>query len=204
MSKAKEKRFQTQELPKTKWFWAISLAGILGVILGVFLLPIWGDTSVFWKDWGKNGVSIILCVIITIYVLAYLCKGFREIENSTLKIISVIEIAILCLLAIGCVLQQFNVFSFFGPCFVFGLALWHRGFFNIVKGYLSRRTKKAPSLWMIIFSVVMVTAGAILMVKPIAGNAFIWFSSIALLFVSVIMFVGGFMMKPKKQNCNIE
>lgn len=200
MAKSKKKKQEVKEFPKTKWFWAVSLLGVIGLVLGVFLLPVWDNSSVFWKSWGAEGVSIVLCGIITVYVLCYLCVRFNKLENSTLKIISTIEIAVLILIAIGCLLQQFNVFDFFGPCLVFGAVLWLRGFVNVVKAYLYRHTKKEQyPLWLVIVSVFMITAGAILVVKPIPGNAFIWFVSIALLLASAMMLIGGFLMIPKKQ-----
>lgn len=200
MAKAKSK--QSKEFPKSKWFWAMILCGVLGIVLGVFLLPVWDDTSVFWKSWATEGISIILCCILTVYVLCYLCGRFLKTENSTLKTISVIEIAALLVIAIGCLLQQFDVLDFFGPCFVFGAIVWLRGFVNIVKAYLFRHTKKEKyPLWLVIVSVFMVTAGAMLMVRPITwSNAFIWVVSIAIIAVSAIILVCGFMMIPNKKD----
>lgn len=201
MTKANGKKQEVNEIQKTKWFWAVSVLGVIGLVLGVFLLPVWNNANVFWKNWGTESVSIILCAIIVVYIICYLVSHLGKIENKTLKIVSVSEIILLSLMAIGCLLQQFKVFDFFGPSFVLGAILWHRGFFNVIKAYLCKHTKKDKyPLWLVIVSVLMVSVGTALRFRGIPGNAFIWFMSIALLVGSIIMFIAGFIMKPKKNN----
>ncbi|MBQ7224156.1 MAG: hypothetical protein IJX06_01205 [Clostridia bacterium] len=198
MAKTKKQKIN-QELPKTKWFLAITVLGILGLVLGIFLLPVWKNTSVFWKNWGTDGVSVILCAIIVAYTICYLGSHLGKVENKTLRIISIIEIVLLSLMAIGCLLQQFKVFDFFGPSSVLGAILWHRGFFNVIKAYLCKHTKKDRyPLWLVIVSVLMVSIGTALRFRSVPGNAFIWFMSIALLVGSIVMVFGSLKMKPNK------
>ena len=67
---------------KTKLFWLYFVASALLITLGVFLLPVWSNTNVFFKDWSNNSIDIILAVLVILYVIFYLFKNFKSIHPT--------------------------------------------------------------------------------------------------------------------------
>ena len=62
---------------KTKLFWLYFVASALLITLGIFLLPVWSNSNVFFKDWSNNSIDIILAILIVLYVVFYLLKKVK-------------------------------------------------------------------------------------------------------------------------------
>lgn len=98
-----------------------------------------------------------------------------------------------------CVLEQFKVTDFIGPCFVVGFGLYLRGIMFEVKGYLyTHKKSETYSISNLIFSFVAITLGTVLIVHPFYGETFMWIVSIMMLFISVLLIVRVFLSVPKK------
>ena len=187
---------------KTKFFWMYFVVASLLIFLGVCLLPIWEDSSVFFKNWSNKSIDLILAILIFVYVVFYLIKNFKngDLKNKkSFKVLKVIEIILLFGLVAFCVLEQFKVTNFIGPCFVVGFCLYLRGIMFGVKGYLyTHKKSETYSISNLIFSFVAITLGTILIVHPFYGETFMWIVSIMMLFISVLLIVRGFFSIPKK------
>lgn len=188
---------------KTKLFWLYFVASALLITLGVFLLPVWSNTNVFFKDWSNNSIDIILAILVVLYVVFYLFRKFKNnnLKKSTgLKVVKVIEIGLLFILSIFCILEQFNVTNFVGPCFVVGSILYLRGLVLGINAYLysHKKSEKYPIIHLI-FMFISLTLGTVLMIHPFYGETFMWIVSVIILVISIIMLVYGFITVPKKE-----
>jgi signal transduction histidine kinase len=201
----KEKATETENakksrIPKNKrFYWAFYLLSLISLVLGVALLPVWEKTDVVWKDLGTNLISMILFFIIIVYIVGYLIKQIIREKKITIKILTVFEAGFFFAIAIGCIMEQFNMVSVVGPCTIVGAAIWSRGFVYIVKAYLCKheKTDKYP-LWMLVFSVGLVTLGTIMMTKEIfTTRHIVWFSAGLLIVAALVFFVFGVISKPK-------
>lgn len=193
---------------KTKLFWLYFIASALLITLGVFLLPVWSNTNIFFKDWSNDSIDIILAVLVVLYVVFYLFKNFKKIslkKSQGLKVVKIVEISLLFILSIFCILEQFKVTNFIGPCFVVGFILYLRGLVIGVNAYLytHKKSEKYPVM-NLIFMFITLTLGTVLMIHPFYGETFMWIISLMILVVSVIMLIYGFMSIPRKEKITKE
>lgn len=193
----KAKNDQTFEVKPTKFFWAYWLLAACCLALGIFLLPVWDNTGVFWNSWASEGLGIMLFVLLTVYVI-YLIGGIKKDDVKTKNIIKIAEILLLVILAVFCILEQFDVVNFIGPCFVLGAVLWLRGMSCSLIAYMFNVKKKDRTIGVMLYGLLAVTVGSIFMVRRFTAPVFIWVISIALLLVTVCSVIFGFMTIPKK------
>lgn len=187
---------------KTKWFWLYIVFGILGVLIGIMLMPVWSNCPdwVFWKNWGMQIVNMIICVCLLLYLCLFLVNKIRTRSNGVIKVLTIIEFVLLTLIAIGCVLQQFKVFNFInGACAIVGLAMWCRGVVEIFRAYYHQRgNNDRYPVWWLAVSICLVTIGVYFVLKPPFQDVVIlWIFVVLILLVSIIMIVDGFLAKPK-------
>ncbi len=189
---------------KTKLFWCYFVISAVLITLGIFFLPVWSNSNVFFKNWSKEVVDIILAILVVFYVGFYLLKKFKcnDLNNSyVLKIVKIIEICLLLVLSVFCVLEQFKVTNFIGPCLVVGFILYLRGIVSGIKAYYYTHKKtERYSLYELIFMFIALTIGTVLMIHPLYGETFMWIASIMLLVFSVLLIIIGFMSIPKREN----
>ena len=122
------KEIKIFEIKKTNLFWLYFIGTAILVVLGILLLPVWSNTDVFFKTWSNAAIDIILAVLLILYVIFYLVKNLKnDVVNKTLRIVEIVEIVLLLLISILCVLEQFNVTDFIGPCLAIGLTVYLRG-----------------------------------------------------------------------------
>lgn len=187
---------------KTKWFWVYIVVGILGMILGIMLMPVWSNFPdwVFWKNWGMQIVNMIICVCLLLYLCLFLVNKIRTRSNGVIKVLTIIEFVLLTLIALGCVLQQFKVFSFVnGACAILGLAMWCRGVVEIFRAYYHQRgNNDRYPVWWLVIAICLVTVGVYFVLKPpFSDIVILWIFVVLILLVSIILFVDGFLAKPK-------
>ena len=189
---------------KTKWFWVYIVFGILGFIIGIMLMPVWSKCPdwVFWKSWGMKIVNMIICVCIILYLCLFLIKKVLARSNSVVKVLTIIEFVLLSLVALGCVLQQFQVITIAkGACAILGLAMWCRGTVEIFRAYYHQRGNNVYyPVWWLVISILLVTFGVYFVVKPpFQDIVILWIFIILILLVSLILFIDGFLAKPAKR-----
>lgn len=193
---------------KTKWFWVYIVFGILGIILGIMLMPVWSKCPdwVFWKDWGMRIVSMIICVCIILYLCLFLVKKIYTRSNSVVKVLTIIEFCLLALIALGCVLQQFKVLNLpNGACAILGMAMWCRGTVEIFRAYYHQRgNNDRYPLWWLVAAICLVSFGVYFFVKPPFSDIIIlWIFVILILLVSLILLIDGFLAKPASKKVKV-
>ena len=184
----------------TKWFWAYIVLGILAIILGIMLMPVWnscGDWAV-WKSWGMSIVNMIICACIVLYLCLFLLKKIMSRSNGVIKVLTIIEFVILSLVALGCVLQQFQVINIGGACAILGLALWCRGVVEVFRAYYHQHgNNDRYPVWWLVIAIVLVSAGVYLFVKPLFQDVVIlWIFVALILLTGIILIVSGILSKP--------
>ena len=187
-------------LQKTKFFWAFFVLGAFILTFGVFLLPVWKDSNVFWKGWGEFAINLFMFLLITIYVFGYLLRKLKKEKNKTIIILIVMEMIILLLIAVGCILEMFDVLHVGGPCVILGAALWLRGVVHIMKGYFYRHTKKEQfSFALLLLAIFFVTIGTALVINPFFDSAhLIWVMASTVLAIGCVTVICGFLAIPHK------
>lgn len=193
---------------KTKWFWAYIVCGILGLILGVMLMPVWNGCPdwVVWKTWGMSIVNMIICACIVLYLCLFLLNKIMSRSNGVIKVLTIIEFVILSLVALGCVLQQFKVINIGGACAILGLALWCRGVVEVFRAYYHQRgNNDCYPVWWLVVAIFLVSFGVYLFVKPLFQDVVIlWIFVVLILLVSLLLIVDGFLAKPASRRVKTE
>ncbi len=185
---------------KTSLFWLYFVCGVLLVLLGIMLMPVWSGAPdwVFWRTWGYNCVDLIICACIVLYLGLFLFKKIKSRSNGVIKVLTIIEFVIMALIALGCLLSQFEVINIKEACKILGLALWCRGVVEIFRAYYHQRGNNYRyPVWWLVVSIFFVTAGTWMFVKPFFTNTtIVWIFSILMIVVGIIVFVDGFLAKP--------
>lgn len=167
------------------------------------MLPVWSNSNVFFKDWSNNSIDIILAILIVLYVVFYLLKKVKNNDlkkSKGLKLVKIIEICLLFVLSIFCVLEQFKVTNFIGPCFVVGCILYFRGLVLGINSYLyTHKKSETYSVIQLILMFLALTLGTILMIHPFYGETFMWVVSLIILVISLIILIYGLISIPRKK-----
>lgn len=174
---------------------------VVCIILGsVFLLasilfaPIWDFwDSCPWKDWGSEIVNLLIAALIILYLVLFLVKKIKAPAKRVIKVLTIIEFALLALIALGCIFSQFKIINVSGACQIFALALWTRGVVEIFRAYYYRSdSKEVYPVWYLGLSIVMVTFGAYCFAKPfIEDIVILWIFVISLLLLGALLLVYG-------------
>ncbi|MDE6660623.1 MAG: hypothetical protein K2J93_02215 [Anaeroplasmataceae bacterium] len=189
---------------KTKWFWTYLVFGVLGLILGIMLMPVWSGMPnwVFWKSWGMQILNMIICVCILLYLFLFLLNKIYTSSNQVVKILTIIEFTFLALIALGCVLQQFKVIEIRnGACAILGLAMWCRGTVEIFRAYYHQQgNKDSYPVWWLGIAIALVSFGVYFFVlPPFRDVVILWIFVIFVILMSLILFIGGFLAIPNSK-----
>lgn len=182
---------------KTKFYWMyLVLAGVLAV-LGIIVAPIWSGTDLFFKGWGAKLIDLLLAIALIYYIIIYLFKKVRT-SLGVVQALTIVELAILSLIALGCILSQFKVINISEPCQVLGVALWLRGAVEILSSHF-RKSSRYP-VWKLLGFIALVTAGTVLFIRPLISRAQFQWAIVALLIILAIysLAYGISAKKPKK------
>ena len=187
-------------IKKNKLFWLFIVLGAIVLLFGVTLLPVWKDIDIFFATWSDAGVNIVLFAILVFYIVLLINRNLVKRKSKFIVGITIIELIVLLFVAVSCLLQQFNVFSIFGPCFVFGLMIYFRGLVNVLEPYFSSiSTNNSKARLSVLVSIVLLTVGAIMMVIKVPNNIFNWIIAITILLVAVLLILFGILSMPKKE-----
>lgn len=169
---------------KTRFYWVYFILAILLFLGALIVAPIWSGTDVFFKSWGAKLIDILIAVAIAYYIIVYLLKKVSSSKGAIL-ILTIVEIVLLSLVALGSVLSQFKVINISGPCQVLGLALWLRGVIELVRAYYYRgfTSKIKYSLAQLAVAIAMVTFGTYIFARPIISSTTMLWILVALLIV---------------------
>ncbi|MBQ7226309.1 MAG: hypothetical protein IJX02_06910 [Clostridia bacterium] len=124
------------KLEKTKAFWAYIVGGILSILVGVILMPVWKNVDVFFRTWGSHSVKIMISGLILGYVFLYLVKRIRRYSGTPAQVVAIVELVLMVVVATVCTVSEFfDSVTFGNPGQIFGLALWVRGASGVFTGY---------------------------------------------------------------------
>ncbi len=184
---------------KTKWFWLYIVLGSIILIASIMLMPFWKNVDIFFSDWGYAIVDIIVGVLLILYISLYLFKQVLKSGSSFVKVLSFLELIILSIIALGCIISQFNLINVGDVSVILGLAFWFRGTIEIYRGfYLVKNSHKFTSLE-VIFNIILITVGVFFVTSSIVNDTIVlWVITILLLLLGFTIFVLGFFKKPNK------
>ena len=113
--------------------------------------------------------------------------------------LTIIEFTLLALIAVGCVVSQFSVFSF-DISLILALALWMRGAIEIIRAYYyNNATEKYPMVNLLIAIALVTLGGFILASNLISSEMVLWVATGVAFIFSLIIFVLGFIKNPKQK-----
>lgn len=184
---------------KSKVFWLYIVLGVLITIVSIMLMPFWKNIDIFFSTWGFTIVDIIVGVLLILYIAFYLIKQVAKAGGGFIKALSIIELVILIIAALGCLVSQFNVLNFGDVSVILGVAFWSRGTIEIYRGfYIVKNSGKFTSLE-VLFNIILITIGVFFAVSSIVNDTIIlWFITITLLVMGLVLFILGFLKKPIK------
>ena len=181
---------------------AISMTlGIICLLAAVIFAPIWNFWEKCpWKTWGSQIINILIAACIIWYLIFFLAKKVKGPAKRAIKVLTIVEFAILSLIALGCIFSQFNVINVKGACEIFGLALWTRGTIEIFRAYYYRSdSKEVYPVWYLAVSIAMVSLGVWCFAKPfIQDIAILWIFVSSLFLLGAIFLTLGIKSKKKK------
>jgi hypothetical protein len=166
------------------------------------LLPVFSETELFFADWGKYAVNLLICAALVLYIFLYLVRALKRARRESIRMLIVVEIVLFSIIALGTVLEQFNVIKLGGPCVILGVAVWLRGTVGAVGGYLYRHTSEEKRYGMIEFlvSVALITLGTALVVRPFfTERDILWILSLTLIVLGVLLAVIGVASMPERK-----
>ena len=168
---------------------ACIILGAISLIMSLLFAPIWNFwESCPWKNWGKQIINILIALCILCYLIFYLAKKVKGPSKRAIKVLTIVEFAILSLIALGCIFSQFKIINIQGACQIFGLALWTRGTIEIFRAYYYRSdSSEIYPVWYLAISITLVSLGVWCFVKPFIQDTAILWIFVALLFISSIL-----------------
>ena len=178
------------------------ITGSFFLLASIIFAPIWNWwDSCPWKDWGSQIVNILIAACIICYLVFFLAKKLNH-GKRVIKVLTIVEFAILSLIALSCIFGKFITFinlKEIGP--IFGLALWTRGCVELFRAYYYRAdSKEHYPVWYLAISIALVTLGTYSFAKPFIKNIFIlWLFVGSLLVGGIILLIVGFNNKPAKK-----
>lgn len=181
------------------------ILGIISLLAALLFAPIWDFwESCPWKNWGKQIINILIAALIICYLAFYLFKKIKGSGKRVIKVLTIVEFALLAIIALGCIFSQFKIINVNGACQIFALALWTRGCVEIFRAYFYRAdSKEVYPVWYLALSIAMVTFGAYCFAKPfIQDIVILWIFVVSLALIGVLLLTLGItnLQKKKKES----
>ena len=188
---------------KTKLFWLYLIFGFVFMLAGLTLCsPLWQDAlkvDWFFAGWGRSIVKLVISTILILYIIFFLGKRIRG--NGVVKTLTIVEMILLSLIALGGILSQFNIIKIADASKILGCALWLRGTVEIFHAYYyhaNENERKYP-VWMVALSIALITLGTYFFVTNRITNDFIlWIMVIIIFLIGLFLFIWGFIKKPER------
>lgn len=172
--------------------------GIVLMIAALLFCPIWAKTDLFFADWGKQLINVLIAACLILYLANYLFPKLLNRGSGPIHVLRIVEFVLLALIALGCLLSQFAILSVGGACNILGVCLLCRGVVEIFRAYYHQRDSKATyPLWWLVVAIVMVIFGTYLFVKPLFTDThLLWVLAVLLLAYGLFLLVYGIKCKP--------
>ena len=163
------------------------IVGSISILAAIIFAPIWNWwTNCPWGTWGTQIIDVLVATLIVLYLALFLFKKIKRASKQAIKVLTIVEFALLALIALGCIFRQFNIIQVSEASQIFALALWTRGAVELFRAYYYRSdTKEVYPVWYLGVSIAMVTLGTYFFARPLIKDiAVLW------LFVSVLATFG--------------
>ena len=163
------------------------IVGSISVLAAIIFAPIWNWwTNCPWGTWGTQIIDILVATLIVLYLALFLFKKIKRATKQAIKVLTIVEFALLALIALGCIFRQFNIIQVNEASQIFALALWTRGSVELFRAYYYRSdTKEVYPVWYLGVSIALVTLGTYFFAKPLIKDiAVLW------IFVAVLATFG--------------
>jgi uncharacterized membrane protein len=170
------------------------IVGSISVLAAIIFAPIWNWwTNCPWGTWGTQIIDILVATLIVLYLALFLFKKIKRATKQAIKVLTIVEFALLALIALGCIFRQFNIIQVNEASQIFALALWTRGSVELFRAYYYRSdTKEVYPVWYLGVSIAMVTLGTYFFARPLIKDiAVLWiFVAILATFGLLLLVIG--------------
>ena len=136
-----------------------------------------------------------MAVALFAYIFFYLVREASREGVTSVRILLIVEIAILALIGVGCILKQFRIINIGGVAATVGAVIWLRGVVLNLRAYLY----KSYSVLHLALAVALITMGAVLVVRPLFSDlTMLWLVAVVLMALGIVLIAVGTKAKPKK------
>lgn len=181
----------------TPFFWCYYILALVAAVLAVVIAPVWDKTDVFFKSYGARAIDVLVAVALAIYIAAYLIRAATREGSTAIRVLLAVEIAILALIAVGCVLKQLQIIRVGSAAEVLGVVIWLRGVVLAARAYCYHNKY---SLFHLAVALALVTVGAVLVVKPLFTVVTLrYIVAVTVLVLALLLAVLGVRCKPRKK-----
>ena len=159
------------------------VVGSICILAALIFAPIWNWwDGCPWRTWGTKIIDILVATLIVLYLVLFLFKKIKRSTKQVIRVLTIVEFALLSLIALGCIFRQFNIIQVNEASQIFALALWTRGSVELFRAYYYRSdTKEVYPVWYLGVSIVMVTMGTWFFVQPIIKDIVVLWMFVAIL-----------------------
>lgn len=186
---------------KSKYFWVYIVVGALLMIASIMLMPFWAHVApdLFFAHWGGNFIKIVIAGVLFLYLFGYLLKKMLSAKITVVKVLTIVEFTLLALIAVGCIVSQFAVFSF-DISLILALALWMRGTVEIIRAYYYNNATDKYPIYKLLIAIALVTLGGFILASNfISTEMVLWVATGVAFIFSFIIFVLGFIKNPNEK-----
>ncbi len=174
---------------------------IVYLIVSVLLITLGIVMLVNNYEIGLKIVNIALALIIVAYLALVLFPLVKH-KRGTIQILCIVEFVLVCLIAVGLVLQQFKVFNIAGACKIAGLVIWLRAIVELFRAYFYRGKDSSYNyaIWYFCLILGLITLGTYMFAKPFFTDQQVVLTlSIVCFVLALALIVVGIMYIPKKK-----
>ncbi len=140
---------------------------IVYLIVSVLLITLGIVMLVNNYEIGLKIVNIAIALLLVAYLALVLFPLVKH-KRGTVQILTIVEFVLVCLIAVGLILQQFKVFNIVGACKIIGLVVWLRAVVELFRAYFYRGKDSSYNyaVWYFCLILALITFGTYMFAKP--------------------------------------
>lgn len=178
---------------KGDWILYLILS-VVSIALGIILLV--NNYKI-----GLEILNIAIAIMLVIYLAVFLFPIIKN-KQGKMKVLTIVEFVLICIIAVGLVLQQFKVFNIVGACKIIGLVIWLRAVVELFRAYFYRGSEngKKYASWYFCLMIVLITAGTFMFAKPFfTDKQAVLALSIICFIIAIVLISFGIAYAPKSK-----
>ena len=159
------------------------ILAVVMLALGIVMLPPFGI--------GQQALNILCAILLVAYMIIYMLDKIQRSKGTTL-VLALVEFAIIAIIAITLVVQQFSEFKIGGICKIVGAVMWMRGVFSAFGMYITATSARRPRYGVIKFllCVLLSSTGVYIFADPIVSDLALTWIACVLFFIAALV-AGG-------------